>query len=367
MLNGICRVGGRIENANMPYEQKHPMVLPKGTHITKVLIRDCHESHGHINATQTLASLRQKWWVINGMQSVKSVIKKCRHCIEENTRPMSQYMAPLPASRVNKSHAFQFCGIDYFGPFDVQVGRSIHKRYVVIFACCVTRAVHFEIAHSLDTSSFLSALTRFIAGRGRPEVCYCDNATNLRSGATELRVNLDELNQEMIHKFCMQRSIEWKFSPPLGSNFGGHYERLIRSARRALRGFSRERVFTDKVLSTLFSLVEQVMNSRPLTSITDCVDDLEPITPNMLLLLQPNLPLPMVHGEVNAEFTRKWWKRCQCLAHQFWKRFQSENVVLLQARQKWRKPQRNLKVNDLVLMAGESMPRVSGHWQGSSD
>ena len=360
MSGGICRVGGRLENANMTYEQKHPVVLPKGEHVVKVIIRYHHVSNGHINATQTLAELRKKWWVISGMQSVKSVIRKCRRCSEENARPVSQYMAPLPTSRVNKSRTFQYCGIDYFGPFDVKIGWSVSKRYVVIFSCCVTRAVHFEIAHSLDTSSFLSALTRFAARRGWPDECYCDNATNLRSGAAELKINLDELNQDKIHEFCVQRNIRWNFSPPSGSHFGGHYERLIRSARRALRGLTSERVFTDEVLSTLFSQVEQIMNSRPLTSITDCVDDLEPLTPNMILLLQPNLPLPLVKDNVSSEFTRKWWKMCQHLSDQFWKRFQTEYVSLLQTRQKWLKPHRNLKVNDLVLLTGEAMPR--GKW-----
>ena len=63
------------------------------------------------------------------------------------------------------------------------------------------------------------------------------------------------------------------------------------------------------------ALVEQIMNSRPLTPISDCVSDLEPLTPNILLLLQPNLPLPLAKTEINDEFSRKWWKKCQYLAN----------------------------------------------------
>ncbi|CAM1318517.1 Uncharacterised protein g6950 [Pycnogonum litorale] len=199
-----------------------------------------------------------------------------------------------------------------------------------------------------------------MARKGRPEVCYCDNGTNLKAGAKELSVNLDKLNQSKINEFCNQRHIEWKFSPPLGSHFGGHYERLIRSVRRVLRGLSTERVYTDEILPTLMNLVEQIINDRQLSPVTDCVDDLDPLTPNMLLHIIPNPPLSIANVEINVEFTKKWWKRCQHYANEFWKRFISEYIVHLQIRKKWLKPQRNFKVNDLVLLNGESMPR--GKW-----
>jgi len=40
------------------------------------------------------------------------------------------------------------------------------------------RAIHIEIAHSLDTSSFINALRRFIARRGRPKHIFSDNGGN---------------------------------------------------------------------------------------------------------------------------------------------------------------------------------------------
>ena len=63
----------------------------------------------------------------------------------------------------------------------------MEKRYGVLFTCLIMRAVHIEVAHSLDTSSFINALRRFIARRGSPRVIRSDNATNLTSGEKELR------------------------------------------------------------------------------------------------------------------------------------------------------------------------------------
>ena len=50
----------------------------------------------------------------------------------------------------------------------------------------------------------------------------------------------------------------------------------------------------------------------------------------------------------------------QYLTSVFWKRWQKEYLLLLQERQKWNTPRTNLAVNDLVLVADESMPR--GQW-----
>ena len=70
----------------------------------------------------------------------------------------------------------------YFGPFLGRRGRSLVKRYGVIFTCLAIWAVHIEIAHSLDTDSFLLALRRFIARRGQVREIYSDNGSNFASG-----------------------------------------------------------------------------------------------------------------------------------------------------------------------------------------
>jgi len=113
------------------------------------------------------------------------------------------------------------------------------KRYGVIFTCLAIRAVHLEIAHSLHADSFLLALQRFIARRGKVSEIHSDNGSNFTRGERELRNAVLEWNQEKIHNSLMQKNIKWSFSPPYVSHFGGIWERCIRTVRKILQSLLR--------------------------------------------------------------------------------------------------------------------------------
>ena len=58
--NGLLRAGGRIGKAPLPYELKHPVILPYKDHVTDVIIRDHHQRMGHLGQELVLSSLRKK-------------------------------------------------------------------------------------------------------------------------------------------------------------------------------------------------------------------------------------------------------------------------------------------------------------------
>ena len=112
-------------------------------------------------------------------------------------------------------------------------GRKTEKRYGVFYTCMTTRAVHLEIAHSMDTDSCLMAVRRMMARRGRPANIWSDNGTNFVGTEKELREALKRLDSERIGDQLSSERVQWHFNPPSSPHFGGVWERLVHSAKRA--------------------------------------------------------------------------------------------------------------------------------------
>lgn len=96
LVDGVLRVGGRLSYTKIGYDQKHPVILPPESHVTKH-----HTLVGHMGAGMTWTSLRNSYWVIRGGAAVRKIIGKCFACRKTNVPPSQQYMADLPAARVN--------------------------------------------------------------------------------------------------------------------------------------------------------------------------------------------------------------------------------------------------------------------------
>ena len=357
IIDGVARVGGRLSRALVDFEMKHPVILPQHSHFTELLIRQHHKEIGHSGASHTWAALRRRYWIIKGGTEVRKCIGKCILCRKRNASVSKQLIADLPNCRLQFDQPpFSSKGVDYFGPILVKQRRSIVKRYGCVFTCLTMRGVHIEIANSLDTDSFINALRRFIARRGRPRkssatmeqtlleltgscVILCKPLTKIRSTVTAHNRTLNGLN------------------PPTASHFGGAWERMIRSIRRILGGLLGNQTLNDENCLTLMAEVESILNSRPLVPISFTDLEQEPLTPNHLLLLResPNLP-PGIFSKDSC-YLRRRWAQVQYLANQFWQRWIKEFLPNLHHRQKWFDVKRNLKVDDIVLLVEDSQQR----------
>ena len=268
-------------------------------------------------------------------------------------------MADLPSQRVQSGNPpFTNVGLDCFGPFSIKQGRSQVKRFGCIFTCLACRAVHLEVLSGLDAGSFINGLKRFIARRGQPESITCDNGTNFVGGRSELAKSIKSLDFKKIENYAAVKDVEWRFNPPYASHMGGVWERLIRTIRKVLVGLfdvnSSSRM-SDDMLQTLFCEVECIVNSRPLTKVSDDIRDNSALTPNHFLMVREHVPLPPGQFE-EADLLRKRWRAVQHLSNSYWSRWLREYVPELQRRSKWLNKTRNFKVGDLVLMCDEHVP-----------
>ncbi|CAH8572859.1 unnamed protein product [Schistosoma guineensis] len=352
MINGLLCVGGRLQISSWPESRKHPIILPSKHTITHLILQHYHTLEGHVGATQVMATVRERFWVLRGGVAMRRVIKNCVYCKRRNARPIQQLMAPLPPVRIEGGdYPFLSVGVDYFGPIMVKHGRSIEKRYGCVFTCLRLRAVHLEVAYSFTTDSFIMALIRFVSRRGYPKEIYSDNGSNLVGAERELRRSLQGWVQERIHSALLRKGIDWHFNPPAASHWGGVWERMIRSVRKVLGALVKEQSLTDECLETFMTEAERIINNRPLVPVTDDSNDFEAITPAKLLLLRENVE-EFTYTLPNDRFSKRW-KQASYLAQVFWKRWSKEYVSLLQRRYKWTQLERNIREGDLVMICSE--------------
>ena len=222
LQDGILRVGGHLSKAAMPQEAKHPDILSKSSPIANLILQHIHQEVGHCGRNYMLAVLREKYWIPQANSAVRRIISKCTVCRRLNAKAGRQKMADLPEDRLQPDQPpFTNVGVDFFGPFEIKRGRSLIKRYGVIFTCLTVRAVHIEIAHSLDTDSCINAIRRFICRRGQVKILRSDNGTNFVAAEKELRKALENLDQTKIQNTMTEKGIKWIFNTPAASHQGG--------------------------------------------------------------------------------------------------------------------------------------------------
>ncbi|XP_019727405.1 uncharacterized protein LOC109516990 isoform X1 [Hippocampus comes] len=355
---GILRVGGRLTHATLDPNIKHPVILPRDSHVSVLLAKHYHERTHHQGRGITTNAIRANgYWILGCSKVVASIIFRCVKCRRFRRETEQQRMADLPEERMEISPPFTYCGMDCFGPFYIKEGRKELKRYGLLITCMCSRAIHIEMLDDLTTDAFINALRAFIAIRGAVRQIRCDQGTNFVGAKNEFVEALKEMDQTKLDKL----ECEFLMNTPASSHMGGVWERQIRTIRSVLMAIldQSSKQLDSSSLRTFLYEVMTVVNSRPLT--TDHLYDPsspEPLTPNHILTMKSTIIAPPPGKFVQEDlYLRKRWRRVQVLANTFWTRWRREYVLNLQSRQKWTKERRDAKVNDIVLLQDDSSPR----------
>ena len=72
--HNLLRVGGRLRNAEVPTNQRHPILLPSHHHVTDLIIREVHHNSYHAGIQTTLHTIRQRFWLLNGKNQVRRIV-----------------------------------------------------------------------------------------------------------------------------------------------------------------------------------------------------------------------------------------------------------------------------------------------------
>jgi len=200
-------------------------------------------------------------------------------------------------------------------------GAETLRRVVHMMA---SRAVHIEVADTLETHSFISALQRFVCRRGPIRQLQSDQGTNFVGARRELKAALEEFDHTKIRSELQRHDCDWfefNMNVPSASHMGGAWERQIRSVRSVLASLLQNNgsQLNDESLRTLLCEAGAIVNSRPLTveSLNDPLS-LNPLTPSHLLTMKTKVVLPPPGVFQSADkYCRKRWRRVQHLANEF--------------------------------------------------
>ena len=94
--DSILRVEGRLENAELPLDCKHPIILPGSHPLTRLIVLHEHILAGHAGPSHTLMKVRHHFWIIHGVSIVKRFLSECCRCAQRKATPIRQIMADLP-------------------------------------------------------------------------------------------------------------------------------------------------------------------------------------------------------------------------------------------------------------------------------
>ena len=357
----VIRVGGRLGKSDLPWQEKHPILLPTEHRITTLILRYFHEKAAHQGAHITGGLLRQAGYhTFKSKSALRRLISSCYMCKKLRSLPANQIMANLPTERIERTPPFSKTGTDVFGPYLINEGKttrrtkSAKKVWVLLLTCLYSRAIHLETLESLDITSLKLALRRFISTRGDCVKFVSDCGTNF-VGAQNCLLDNEHLENTIRG---VSKEYDWKFLPPRASHFAGVWERKVGSIKRILHVTIAQlgkSVMNREEFNTLVQEAACIVNHTPLSEISANPEDPLPVCPASILTLKEGT----VHQKDQFSerdlqaYGKRRWRRVQFLADQFWIRWKRDYLKYLQTKKKWIRPRRNLSVGDVVLISAD--------------
>ena len=385
--HGVLRVNTLLHNADIPDTAKEPILLPKHSHLTTIIIWKAHDFLKHELVDATLAEVQQVYYIPQGRQAIRNVLRQCVRCRMQKAGPYPTLAQPqLPDFRVQRVEVFTSAGVDFAGPLSIkgavaEYGKkkkekkdkrrkedmSLPERmvYLIIFTCAVSRMVHAEVLDGMTVTDFMHGLRRFISKYGPPQLFYSDNAKTFQCVSRELPL---VLNNPKLHKYLHDREITWKFYVQKAPWMGGFIEKVVGLFKCSVSRVVGRAMLDFQEFLTLIYEVNAVLNSRPISYVYDTVGEEGPITPSKLWCGK-NITLfpPFYEARIDnkdPEICKKRLKYLDKILTHVWKRFSRSYLTSLSERHLSRNlpmDGRQPKVGEVVLIKNDKMPR--GRWK----
>ena len=217
--------------------------------------------------------------IVKGRQKVKTILRTCVICRLCQGKPcLPPASPPLPNYRISFNHPFEVTGIDYVGPLFKRDSSSKNMKtcYLLLLTCASTRCVHLELGIDYGWQSLVLALKRFISQRGTSKLFISDHFSAFKS--------------REVTDFLRHYDISWEFILQKSPWWEGFYEKLIGITKMSLKKVvGKPRLSYDELVIVICE-IENSINSRWLTYLTEENYTVIPIPPFMdgMLMIETN-------------------------------------------------------------------------------
>lgn len=156
-------------------------------------------------------------------------------------------------------------------------------------------------------------------------------------------------------RYASSNQVTWHFNLPAAPHMGGLWEAAVKSAKELLRRIVQDQVLTYEELNTILHKIEATLNSRPLGALSSDPNGFATLTAGNFLTMGPpaSIPQPYTQDHPLAYTLRLLVQQIQL---HFWQRWQKEYSQTLQTRKKCQRPDRNLAMDDLVIIKEPTPP-----------
>ncbi|XP_075163165.1 uncharacterized protein LOC142235792 [Haematobia irritans] len=357
----IMRVNGRLADSSLPYNERFPIILSGNSRFSHLYLLNLHQLLAHADCTLMCRMVQTEFYISRLKPRVKAIIHKCRTCVIFKQKSCSQIMAPLPSVRCELSPPFNITGVDFAGPFELKSSTlkraPIIKSYVSIFVCFTTKAIHLEPCSELSSLAFEAAFTRFVGRRGLPNRVVSDNGRNFIGASRKLLKEFSGFVKSTASDISQKYSthgFEWQFIPPHAPHMGGLWESAVKSFKHHFKRIAGAHKFTFEQFATILARIEGILNSRPISAVSEDPSDLTALTPGHFLKGSPIMSFPETPSQ-NLSLLNRWTK-LKALHHQFAIRWKEDYLKSLHKRYKWKNSGPNLKIGDLVVVMDDLLP-----------
>ena len=371
----ILRIQSRLESCWwLPEETRRPILLrPKG-YLAKAVLKDIHDKRLHHfgGPEQLLLESRTSFWITNPRALCKEVIRRCQRCRVQDPTKYRPPIADLHPARLGGGEpmqAFRAIGMDMAGPFLTKGPprtRSTHaadfKRYMLIFTCYVTRAVNMEMLSTAESDSCAMAFDRFVSTYGVPHLINTDQGSNfvgLKSEMERRRKKMQDLQAKISEQ---HRDIVWQMNPPYSPNWGGHFERMIGMAKKALVKLmdNNPKVLNDEELYTLFKKAQDLLNRRPISVNPTTDEEIRALTPNDFLKIGTKSSEWLLPATQTGCGLLKRHRLLEKIVNEFWRTFMQSFIPTLHRASRWAQGSQPLKEGDVVVVL--HLDNCPGRW-----